>query len=108
MRKISSLFGTKEHEDDFFVAEKIHIFEFMARLIRHIHDAQFKMIRYYGFYASSKHKLYHSAKKLIPKFKLDFLKSMLNFRNLLVTSFNMDPLLCPKCNSTMIFDYGFY
>lgn len=100
-------FWYQRHEDDFFVVEKIHIFEFIARLIRHIPDDQFKMIRYYGFYASRKHKLYDSARKLIPSFKLNFKKCMLNFRNLLVSSFNTDPLLCPKCNSTMIFDFGF-
>lgn len=83
MRKISSLFGTKEHEDDFFVAEKIHIFEFISRLIRHIPDDQFKMIRYYGFYASRKHKLYVYARKLIPEFKLAFKKSLNIWRNLL-------------------------
>ncbi len=100
-------FWYQRHEDDFFVVEKIHIFDFMARLIRHIPDDQFKMIRYYGFYASKKHKLYHSARKLIPEFKLAFKKSMNTWRNLLVTSFNIDPLLYPKYNSTMIFDYGF-
>lgn len=66
------------------------------------------MICYYGFCASRKHKLYHSARKLISEFKLAFKKSMNTWRNLLVTSFNIDPLLCPKCNSTMLFDYGFY
>lgn len=100
-------FWYQRHGDDYFVVEKIHIFEFIARLIRHIPDVQFKTIRYYGFYASRKHKLYDSARKLIPHFKLAFLKNLNNWRNLLVKSFNTDPLLCPKCNSTMIFEYGF-
>lgn len=100
-------FWYQRHGNDFFVVEKIHIFEFMARLIRHIPDHQFKTIRYYGFYASHKHSLYHNACKLFPSFKLDFYKSLNSWRNLLVKSFNQDPLLCPKCHSTMIFEYGF-
>ena len=100
-------FWYQRHGDDFFVVEKIHIFEFMARLIRYIPDPQFKTIRYYGFYSSHKHSLYHNARKLFPSFKLDFYKSLNSWRNLLVKSFNQDPLLCPKCHSTMIYEYGF-
>jgi len=53
-------FWYQRHEDDSFVVEKIHIFEFIARLIRHIPEPQFKTIRYYGFYSSKKPKTYKS------------------------------------------------
>ena len=52
-------FWYQRHEDDSFVVEKIHIFEFIARLIRHIPEPQFKTIRYYGFYSSKRHPLYN-------------------------------------------------
>ena len=39
------------HEDNQRVTEKVHAFEFIKRLIIHIPDEQFKMIRYYGLYA---------------------------------------------------------
>ncbi len=42
-------FWYQRHEDDLYVAQRIHIFEFIARLISHIPEPQFKTIRYYGF-----------------------------------------------------------
>ena len=95
------------HEDDNFVVEKIHIFEFIARLIRHIPEPQFKTIRYYGFYASKSHKLYNTCRKLISKEKLPFYKSLNKWRNLLLITFKKDPLICDICSSVMEFDYGY-
>ena len=100
-------FWYQRHEDDYFVVEKIHIFEFIARLIRHIPEPQFKTIRYYGFYASRKHKLYDSCRMLLNKIKIPFYKSMNKWRLLLISSFNKDPLICEKCKSVMEFCYGF-
>lgn len=100
-------FWYQRHEDNLFVVEKIHIFEFIARLIRHIPDSNFKMIRYYGFYASKSHKLYNSCRKFLNTIKLPFYKSLLKWRFLYLSSFNIDPLICPICNSTMNFSYGF-
>lgn len=100
-------FFYQRHEDDLFVIEKIHIFEFIARLIRHIPDPQFKTIRYYGFYASKHHKLYEKCQKLISKEKLPFYSSLNKWRTLLLISFKKDPLVCDVCNTVMEFDYGF-
>ena len=100
-------FWYQRHEDDFFVVERIHIFEFIARLIRHIPDPQFKTIRYYGFYASRKHKLYHSCRMLINKIKLPFYKSLNKWRMLLISSFNKDPLICDICKSVLEYSHGF-
>ena len=101
-------FWYQRHEDDKFVVEKIHIFEFIARLIRHIPEPQFKTIRYYGFYSSHKHALYEKCKKKIESFKISFLKSLNKWRNLILLSFKVDPLLCPKCNTVMIYETGFF
>lgn len=100
-------FWYQRHEDDKFVVEKIHIFEWIARLIRHIPEANFKTVRYYGFYASKSHKLYNTCKLLIDKAKLPFYKSLIKWRNLMISSFNKDPLKCPNCGSIMMFEYGF-
>lgn len=100
-------FFYQRHEDDLFVIEKIHIFEFIARLIRHIPDPQFKTIRYYGFYASKHHKLYEKCQRLISKEKLPFYSSLNKWRTLLLISFKKDPLVCDVCNTVMEFDYGF-
>ncbi len=90
-----------------FVVEKIHIFEFIARIIRHIPEKGFKTIRYYGFYASKSHKLYNTCRFLMDKSKVPFYKSLLKWRNLIYITFKLDPLKCPNCNSTMTFEYAF-
>lgn len=100
-------FWYQRHEDDKFVVEKIHIFEFIARLIRHIPESQFKTIRYYGFYASQKHKFYNKCRKLIADFKVPFLKSLNKWRNLILISFKVDPLICLKCKTVMTYKFGF-
>ena len=100
-------FWYQRHEDDFFVVEKIHIFEFISRLIRHIPEPQFKTIRYYGFYASHSHKLIPFCRMLINKVKLPFYKSLNKWRFLSLSSFNIDPLICDNCKSVMEFCYGF-
>ena len=100
-------FWYQRHEDDKFVVERIHIFEFIARLIRHIPEPQFKTIRYYGFYASRKHKLYNKCRKLIAEFKVPFYNSLNKWRNLILLTFNIDPLVCPKCQTVMKYESGF-
>ena len=97
-------FWYQRHEDDNFVVEKIHIFEFIARLIRHIPEPQFKTIRYYGFYASKKHKLYDSCKKLINSIKLPIIKSLNRWQLLLMRTFNINPLKCDICNNIMKYE----
>lgn len=99
-------FWYQRHEDEKYVVEKIHIFEWIARLIRHIPDRNFKTIRYYGIYASREHKLYNTCRLLIDKLKLPFYKSLTKWRNLMIITFNIDPLKCPNCGSTMKLDYG--
>lgn len=44
-------FHYKRHEDEALVIETIPALEFIERLIRHIPEKHFKMIRYYGLYA---------------------------------------------------------
>lgn len=98
------LFWYQRHGDNKFVVERIHIFEFIGRLIKHIPESQFKTIRYYGFYSSKKHPLYEMAKKLIDKTKTAFYKSLTKWRNLMVMSFGKDPLKC-SCGAIMKFQY---
>ena len=97
-------FWYQRHEDDKIVVEKIHIFEFISRLIKHIPEKNFKTIRYYGFYSSKKHKLIDTCRMLIDKSKHAFYKSKNLWRNLIFWSFSKDPLQC-SCGSIMEFCY---
>jgi hypothetical protein len=95
----SVTFHYNRHEDHSFVSETISAADFIKRLIIHIPDMHFKMVRYYGIYAK-RHK--HSSKlfHVVPKEKRRFLTSLNTWRTSLSLSFGYDPLLC-NCGSTM-------
>lgn len=89
------------HEDNKRVTEKLHAFDFIKRLIVHIPDEQFKMIRYYGLYAK---KYIHSSKLYLMDSitKKIFRKKYSNWRARLILAFGVDPLCC-SCGTTMEF-----
>lgn len=87
------------HEDHKRIYETLHVFEFFKKLIIHIHDHQFKTIRYYGLYA----KRYKHSKKLflmLSKAKRKFSKRYSDWRSRILLSFGRDPLAC-TCGNTM-------
>jgi hypothetical protein len=92
-------FFYNRHEDNEKVIEKIHVFDFFKRLIVHIPDEQFKMIRYYGLYAK---KYKHSSKLflLMTASKRKFFKQNSHWRARLLLHFGIDPLRC-QCGNTM-------
>ena len=90
------------HEDNQLITETIPALEFINRLIKHIPEKHFKMIRYYGLYArhrKSDKKLNHA----IAKEKHGIFLSFNNWRECILTSFGYDPLTCTKCGNTMVF-----
>jgi len=87
------------HEDGSRVTEKIHAFEFIKRLIIHIPEHHFKMIRYYGLYA----KAYPNSSLLIPLIssaKKAFRAKYSHWRARILLAFGFDPLSC-SCGHTM-------
>lgn len=97
-------FWYQRHEDDKFVVERIHVFEFIGRLIKHIPERNFKTIRYCGFYSSKFKSILKDCRKLWDDLKASFHKSMTKWRNMSLSSFNKDPLLC-SCGYVMMFSY---
>lgn len=87
------------HEDNKRVTEKIPAVEFIKKLIIHIPDEQFKMIRYYGLYAKE---YIHSALlyRLDSKEKSQFRKRHSHWRARLLIAFGIDPLCC-SCGNRM-------
>lgn len=93
-------FHYNRHEDNKLVTETIPVLEFIARLIQHIPEKHFKMIRYYGLYARHR----ESDKKLIPAINQEkhrYYRSLLRWRTCILISFGYDPLKCPACGKTM-------
>lgn len=96
-------FWYQRHEDDLIVIEKVHSFEFISRIIVHIPDYNFKQIRFYGAYHNSS-KINCSVAKFIHPDKVSLFNSLSNWKNLIRISFNTNPLICPSCNSFMVYN----
>lgn len=89
------------HGSDELVTETLPIFDFIKKLIIHIPDRNFKMIRYYGFYwdKHSKHKQYLLRTKRVSPLMLKHLKSIYkSWRKRIIHFFRHDPLKC-SCGS---------
>jgi hypothetical protein len=106
------------HVDDDFVAfdytphgknelatETIPIFDFIKKLIIHIPERNFKMIRYYGFYCNH-HAMYRhylrKVKKLPPSMVHTLKKTYKSWRKRIISSFHYDPIKC-YCGSYLDF-----
>jgi hypothetical protein len=90
-------FNYTPHGSDELVYERLSAFEFIKKLIIHIPDKNFKMIRYYGFYSirSSKHEQYlRRAKKMDPSIREALRKNYKSWRRRIFASFLYDPIKC--------------
>ena len=97
------------HEDDDITDESLKkgrqeitesVFDFMAKLIKHIPDKGFQQIRYYGFY-SNKFLNKISTNKLFSNAQLNKMLDNTYWVNGLKLSFGYNPTLC-KCGSQMM------
>ena len=85
----SVTFCYNRHEDGKYVEESIPVFEFIKRVIIHIPDRYFNMIRYYGLYAKA-HSLF-LMKKQLPA----HIQRQLNlWHSRISMSFHYHPLKC--------------
>jgi hypothetical protein len=89
------------HEDNKLKTECIPALDFIKRLIVHIPEKYFKMLRYYGLYAKH-HKQEKLLRHCISGDKRKFLRSTLYWRESILLSFGYDPLKCPKCGTSML------
>lgn len=97
----SVTFHYNRHEDNKYVEETLPVMDFIQRLIQHIPEKHFKMIRYGGIYARHR----DSDKKLhraISREKQPFYKGFNKWRTAILSSFGYDPLKC-QCGTTMLF-----
>ena len=94
-------FHYNRHEDDQYVQETIPVMDFIKRLIRHIPEKHFKMIRYGGLYARHRSidKKLHLA---ISKEKQQTFRSFNRWRTSILSSFGYDPLICPHCKQQLV------
>ena len=97
------VFRYHDKTDDTEKEEKVTVEEFISRLIRHIPDEHFKMIRHYGVYArrvkkECKEKVkawQEKVKKTIAK--VQKLVERRKWRQRVKVQTGKDPMVCPKC-----------
>ncbi len=101
-------FTYKDKISKTFVQETVSVEEFITRLIRHIPEKNFRMIRYYGLFANAvKNKLIPilipqiAALFGIANLKFEPNPKAKNWRELIIESTGTDPLICTKCNEQM-------
>ncbi len=95
-------FHYNRHEDNEYIEETIPVMEFIQRLIRHIPEKHFKMIRYGGIYARHR-KIDTKLYRAISKEKHHVYRSFNQWRVAILSAFGYDPLQCPDCKHTMKF-----
>jgi len=95
-------FCYNRHEDEQYVEETIPVFEFIKRVIIHIPERYFNMIRYYGLYAKP-HDLF-LMRKTVPS----HIRRQLNLWQIrILMSFHYHPLKC-ACGCLMKFSEIIY
>ena len=101
-------FWYQNHKDEKIIIEKVHVYEFIKRLIIHIPDKQMKYIRYYGAYNNtSKNK----ANIFIKRFSdsvITGLKKLNYWQQSIMNDFKRNPLECPVCGSIMIYALSYF
>lgn len=94
-------FHYTRHEDHKTITETVPALNFIQRLIVHIPEKHFKMLRYYGIY-DKHHKQEKLLRKCISEKKRVFLNSIQDWRNSILLSFGYDPLRCSECGTSML------
>lgn len=98
-------FSYKDKTDGMEKTETVAVDEFIARLIRHIPDEQFKTIRHYGMYSRKKKGLIRT---ILTKWQKDVKKWIVrtgdklrkrSWREKFLASNQPDPLVCQKCQN---------
>lgn len=94
-------FYYERHEDGKRIEETVPVFDFIKKLIIHIPDENFKVVRYYGIYAKE-HK--HSKKifKMLSQNQIEIRQQLRKWRLSIELSFGYDPTKC-ICGNFMIF-----
>lgn len=79
--------------------------EFIGRLVRHIPEKNFRMIRYGGFYSNRTREKREELRRVLPKRyrgSFRFEGTTLSWRERILETSGKDPLTCPRCGDIMI------
>lgn len=93
-------FYYNDHTNEEYHEETNSAYEFITKLLRHLLPENFKSIRYYGYYNKS-NKLCDNINYVISIEKRKIKRELLKWKNLITTSFNRIPIICPFCGELM-------
>lgn len=96
------VFRYHDKTDDTDKEEQVTVEEFISRLIRHIPDEQFKMIRHYGVYARRAKRI---CKEKVAAWQATVKRTLVKVKRLIRRKWKeriqaqtgKDPMVCPKC-----------
>lgn len=97
---VTWFYSDHKHEEYHEITDSA--FNFISKLLRHLLPANFKSIRYYGFYNKCD-KISNDINLIIKNEKKSFYRSLIKWSNSILTSFNRVPIKCPKCGHLMNF-----
>lgn len=97
---VNITFHYNDHKSEQYHEETNSAYEFITKLLRHLLPKGFKSIRSYGFYNKS-NKLCDNINYIVSKEKVRLKRNLLRWKNLILTSFNRIPIICPKCDILM-------
>lgn len=80
---------------------RVFVAQFIARLIRHIHDKHFRAIRYAGIFATRTRGRDMATARLILKLSWRKPAQVWTWRERRLKESGVDPLRCPICDSEM-------
>ena len=96
-------FDFLDHHTGDYQKEKLPVMEFIKRLICHIHDKHFKVIRYYNWLSNrSRGKLLPVVRRLLG---IEYGKNLIfkvTWRQMILKIYKEDPVICKSCNCEMI------
>jgi len=100
----SVTFTYTPHDSNQLVSETLAVFDFIKKLIIHIPERHFKMIRYFGFYCvhNPKRKQYLLHVRRLEPFEVTKMSRIYrHWRSRILYSFSYDPIKCIYCGSTL-------
>jgi hypothetical protein len=95
-------FEYQDKKEGVYQTERLLVFDFFARLIRHIHDKHFRVIRYAGmFSARTKTRDTALVRRLLSQ-TTNKSRKPLSWRERRLRESGVDPLRCIFCGTTMV------
>ena len=97
-------FSYEDHETGKTKLETLPVLQFIGRLIMHIPQKGYQMVKRYGLYARHIKPVFRKAMELMRKAKqlvFNFFSGRDTWRQRIISRFQKDPLLCPICGVEM-------